>query len=338
MIDGDLNLKEQFIHWLQVEWYEKKVPHLSLLPLEALFKQAVRLRRHAYRQGLKKSDWLPVPVLIVGNLSVGGTGKTPLVIWLAKFLRGQGYKPGIISRGYGASVGARPVMVTADAKIQQVGDEPILIARRTHCPVCVFPKRVDAARTLLEQTDSNILIADDGLQHYALARDIEIAIVDGQRGFGNGHCLPAGPLREPPERLNSADCVVYSGDGPKDEIIMTLEGSTALNLRNEDWHQPLTAFSDSPLYAMAGIAHPERFFAHLQSHGLRCENRAFPDHHIFKKRDLEWGGNAPLLMTEKDAVKCFSFAASRCWYVPVEAKLPVEFADRMTVLIRSIRK
>lgn len=319
--------------WLQNLWYRQASPPGWLLPLEGLYKRAVELRRQAYREGRKQTERLPVPVIVVGNLTVGGTGKTPLTIWLAGFLKAHGFRPGIVSRGYGGTARPAPLAVTPHSDPREAGDEPLLIARRTGCPIYVFPKRAQAGRLLLAETDCDIVIADDGLQHYALARDIEIAVVDGTRGFGNGHCLPGGPLREPPERLQSVDLVVYSGKAPEEGFGMVLEGAEAVNLADEALRRPLTRFAGKPLYALAGIGNPDRFFGHLRNFGLDFDPRAFPDHHAFRKEDLLFAGSTPLLMTEKDAVKCRAFAGPEHWYVPVEARLPEAFGEALLNLI-----
>lgn len=303
--------------------------------MEALFRQAVRLRKSAYLDGRKTAERLPVPVIVVGNLTVGGTGKTPLTLWLANFLKASGYRPGIISRGYGGQPRREPLMVSPTTHPQVAGDEPVLIAQRTGCPVCVFPKRAEAGRTLLAKTDCNLIIADDGLQHYALGRDIEIAVIDGERGFGNGHCLPAGPLRESPERLQTVDLIVYSGKGPAGSTVMTLKGSIAVNLLDERQRQALSHFTRSPVCALAGIGNPERFFDHLRQQGLPLvEARGFPDHHHYRSDDLAFAGDRTLLMTEKDAVKCSSFASANLWQVPVDAILPDSFGDQLHTLLK----
>lgn len=320
--------------WLQHEWYGKASPNPLLRPLEAVFRRAVTLRQRAYREGRKRIERLPVPVIVVGNLSVGGTGKTPLTIWLAGFLKDQGFRPGIVSRGYGGAARKQPLAVTPDTDPREAGDEPVLMARKTGCPVYVFSKRAEAGRALLAETGCDLIVADDGLQHYALARDLEIAVLDGTRGFGNGHCLPAGPLREPPERLNSVDLIVYSGEAPAGGFGMVLEGHEAVNLRDEARRRPLASFAGQPLYALAGLGNPGRFFGHLRSFGLNFEAREFPDHHAFDPEDLRFAGAAPLLMTEKDAVKCRPFAGSDHWYVPVEARLPAAFGEALLKRVR----
>ncbi len=322
--------------WLQRRWYQPSAP-LTLIPLSWLFCGAVALRRLAYRRGWKRAQHLPVPVIVVGNLTVGGVGKTPLTIWLAEFLAAAGYKPGVISRGYGGRTQAEPLAVFPSSDPFDAGDEPVLIARWTGRPVYVFPRRADAGRALLAATDCDVLIADDGLQHYALARDVEIAVVDGERGFGNGHCLPAGPLREPMERLSEADLIVHRGSAREGEFLMMLAGNEAVNLADENIRKPLAEFIGAELCAVAGIGNPASFFAGLRKSGLSFEERPFPDHHRYRPDDLRFGDDATVLMTEKDAVKCRGFAGENFWYVPVRAELPREFGERLLQLLKAKR-
>lgn len=330
-----MNWRNSFHQWLQTQWYGDAEPGWLLSSLEQGFRRAVRLRRSAYHTGRKVVARLPVPVIVVGNLTVGGTGKTPLTLWLAEFLKSHGYRPGIVSRGYGGRPQRRPLAVGPDTPAAVAGDEPVLLARRGGCPVYVYPRRVEAARTLLAETDCNLVIADDGLQHYALGRDIEIAVVDGLRGFGNAHCLPAGPLREPPDRLHEVDLVVHAGSGPAGTTVMTLVGESADNLLDPTRRQPLAGFADGPVHALAGIGHPERFFEHLRRQGLAVVGRPFPDHHAFRREDLAFAGAEPLLMTEKDAVKCLQFATPNHWQVRVEARLPAAFGDTLINLLKT---
>lgn len=320
--------------WLQYQWYHAGSPHSFLLPLEHIFRRAVAIRQKAYRRGYRKTVRLPVPVIVVGNLTVGGVGKTPLVIWLAQELSRKGLKPGIVSRGYGGKHLKTPVSVSASSDPAEVGDEPVLMARRAGCPVVVGKRRAEAGQHLLNTTACNVLIADDGLQHYALARDIEIAVVDGLRHFGNGHLLPAGPLREPPERLDDVEWVVYSETGPDGATIMAMRGDEAVNLADPSLRRPLADFAGQKTYAVAGIGHPARFFRHLESQGLRPDVQSLPDHHVYQPEDLARPHDWPLFMTEKDAVKCSRWADARCWYVPVEACLPPGSADSIYQLIQ----
>ena len=319
--------------WLQRRWYDPHPP-LGLVPLSKLFQGAVAIRRWAYRNQWKQAERLPVPVIVVGNLTVGGTGKTPLTIWLAEFLLQAGFKPGVVSRGYGGSKLGRPLAVGADSDPAEAGDEPVLIARRTGIPVYVFPRRAQAGRALLAATACDIIIADDGLQHYGLARDVEIAVVDGERRFGNGECLPAGPLREPAERLAEADLVVCRGQARDGEFPLTLSLGHAVNLADAST-KPLAEFAGlKRLYAMAGIGHPGRFFADLRQAGLSFAERPFPDHHPYTREDIDFGGDATVLMTEKDAVKCRGFAGERCWTVPLQGSMPPAFGEKLLPLLK----
>jgi tetraacyldisaccharide 4'-kinase len=328
-------MKQRLAAWLQKQWYGGCTPNVLLMVPAILFRQGVKLRRAAYRYGFKKCQRLPVPVIVVGNISVGGTGKTPLVVWLADFLLKKGYRPGVISRGYGCGELAGPSLVVARSDPRSVGDEPVLIARRTGRPVCVYPARAEAGRALLARSDCDVLICDDGLQHYALARDVEIAVIDGERRFGNGRCLPAGPLRETVERLSEVDLVVCQGRAKPDEFAMTLSGDHAVNLLDETRTKPLAEFADVKLHAVAGIGNPDRFFAYLRGLALSIEPRAFEDHHPFRREDIWFDDGLPVLMTEKDAVKCRDIAGAQHWYVPVKARLPLEFGEKLLNLLRA---
>ncbi|QSA97346.1 tetraacyldisaccharide 4'-kinase [Methylococcus sp. EFPC2] len=320
--------------YAQKLWYDRERPAAWLKPFAGLFGRAVALRRLAYSQGWKTADRLPVPVVVVGNLTVGGVGKTPLVIWLAEFLARVGYKPGVISRGYGGLPLNEPCRVDADSLPRYFGDEPVLIARRTGVPVYVFRQRAEAGRRLLAETDCDLLIADDGLQHYALARDVEIAVVDGERRFGNGALLPAGPLREPAERLDEADLVVARGRPQAGEYEMKLAGGEAVNLLDPTLRKLLTEFVGVPVHAVAGIGHPGRFFDDLRRAGLTVEGHVYPDHHAYEAADIDFGDESPVLMTEKDAVKCPGLAGEHHWVVPVSAELPAEFGEKLLQLLQ----
>ena len=310
-------------------WYSLNAVALLLWPLGWLFAAVVTLRRIAYRRGICKSYQAEAPVVIVGNISVGGTGKTPLVIGLVEVLRKNGYRPGIVSRGYGGRRSqAQPCIVHADSEPKDVGDEPVLLARRCHCPLVVSSDRVAAVRYLLAHYDCNVILSDDGLQHYALARDIEIVVVDGVRRFGNGASLPAGPLRELPGRLQCVDFVVVNGIAKEGEFLMTLSGGFAVSLDNEHVIRDLAMFAGSVAHAVAGIGNPGRFFDDLERCGIRVLPHAFPDHHVFTDKELDFDDCLPVLMTEKDAVKCHGLAPGRYWYVPVWAELSAEFEHK----------
>jgi tetraacyldisaccharide 4'-kinase len=305
--------------WLTDSWYEYRATRFILLPFSILYQLAVGFRRLAYHLKILKQHHLNVPVIIVGNITVGGTGKTPAVIWLAMQLKQAGYKPGIISRGYGGHADHYPqeVKPTSDPKL--VGDEPVIISQQTGCPMAVSPKRFDAAQFLLENHDCNVIISDDGLQHYALARDIEIVVVDGIRLFGNRYCLPAGPLREPIIRLRTVDFVIINGGNNASQYVMTLNPGNVINVADGAVHKSLDSFKGEIVHAVAGIGHPERFFDYLSDSGLTVEPHYFIDHHHFKAIDLHFDDDHPIVMTEKDAIKCRAFATDNMWYIPVRA-------------------
>lgn len=292
-----------------------------LLPFSLLFWLLIVVRKTLFRLGIIKSYRAPVPVVVVGNLSVGGNGKTPVVIWLVQQLRQRGIKCGVISRGYGSAAASYPLLVNAQTDPVQGGDEPVLIAKRTGVVVCISPNRQQAIELLVQHHDCDVIISDDGLQHYKLQRDVEIVVMDAQRGTGNGFLLPAGPLRELPSRLNSVDLIIANGDKRKDcDAVMQLESQFAVNLVTNE-KRLLSEFEG--ISAIAGIGNPQRFFTMLQDLNLElAETHAFQDHQKFSAELFtKFDKNRPLFMTEKDAVKCAAFAQPNWWYVPVEAKI-----------------
>lgn len=313
-------------------WYSKNLIARSLLPLSWLFRLCVALRRWAYGRGMLRTYRTRLPVIVVGNITVGGSGKTPLVIWLAQWLTSAGFRPGIVSRGYGGMASTIPRRVNFDSNPAQVGDEAVMLARRTHSPIAVAQNRVAAVEALAAECD--VIISDDGLQHYALARIIEIAVIDGQRRFGNGWCLPAGPLRESVGRLSGVDFVVANGIARVGEFLMSLAGRYVHNVGDETLVRDIEEFSGVTVHAVAGIGNPRRFFLYLKSLGLRIIEHEFPDHHPFTADDLEFNDGAPVLMTEKDAVKCRYFNKPHHWYLPVEAHLNEAFGARLLVLLQ----
>ncbi|MBC8945241.1 tetraacyldisaccharide 4'-kinase [Xenorhabdus indica] len=311
-------------------WSGRSRLYILLLPLSALYGLISGLRKLGYKSGLLRSWKAPVPVVVVGNLTAGGNGKTPVVIWLVEQLQQKGYRVGVVSRGYGGKSGHYPLLVTDEVTTAQAGDEPVLIQRRTSAPVVVAPKRVDAVKELLAHFSVDIVITDDGLQHYALQRDYEIVVIDGVRRFGNGCWLPAGPMRELSGRLNTVNTIMVNGGMPETgELPMTLKGEVAVNLRTGEPRK----VSDIPNgVAMAGIGHPPRFFATLQQLGVNLQaTHAFADHQFYEKAQLLALANNEqnLLMTEKDAVKCSQFAQTNWWYLPVSAYLPEEQGQKM---------
>jgi tetraacyldisaccharide 4'-kinase len=325
--------------WLEREWQRRGGGALLLLPFAAVFRALAALRRALYRSGLLRAWRAPVPVVVVGNITVGGTGKTPLALAIVETLAARGWTPGVVARGYGrvpstehdpsGVVRVFPEVATPE----HFGDEPVLIARRLHVPVFISPDRPAAVRALLAAFPAiDVVVSDDGLQHYALARDIEIAVVDGERRFGNGLPLPAGPLREPVSRLREVDAVVVNG-GWSDTVpsarqfAMQLRADAFVSLAGEErtpGEFALMARGRS-IAAVAGIGNPQRFFDHLGRLGIAARDYAFPDHHLFRPSDLRLPGAEAIVMTEKDAVKCHAFADARMWFLRVSAELPPDF-------------
>jgi len=302
-------------------WYQGH-PALSLLrPLECLYRRVVQRKRARFLAGESTGYRAPVPVLVVGNITVGGTGKTPLILWLIEHCRQRGLRVGVVSRGYGASPPALPWRVTAEQNASQAGDEPLQIVQRSGVPLMIDPDRGRAVAALLAQTPLDLILCDDGLQHYRLARDLELVLIDAARGLGNGRCLPAGPLREPVERLQSVDAVLFNG-APADRtegFAFTLQATALVHLRSGrrfavDHFKPGQA-----LHAVAGIGNPQRFFDTLQALHWQPLPHPFPDHATFSPQALSFEPALPLVMTEKDAVKCRDFAADDWWYLAVDA-------------------
>lgn len=320
---------------LEAAWYGTARAPWWTLPLSWLYGAVTSLRRGLYRAGVLRSVRLSVPVIVIGNLSVGGTGKTPLTIALAEALRKRGYTPGVVSRGYGGRQ-KEPLLLGDRPDPSQVGDEPCLI-RASGTPVAVGRDRPAAAQLLLA-AGCDLVIADDGLQHYALARDVEVCVIDGVRRFGNGRLLPAGPLREPMSRLKSISYRVSNGGAvAPGDVPMELRGGTARALL-DDHSRPLSDFAGQTVHAVAAIGHPVRFFASLRAQGLEVIEHPFPDHHAFVANDLSFDDDAPVLMTEKDAVKCHGFSQPHWWSVPVKALLPPAFFDNVEASLRKSRR
>lgn len=318
-------------------WYTSGRWLFLLRPLSALFSAVTRARFRRKRHIGTARAGIPVPVIIVGNISVGGTGKTPLVIALIELLRAAGYNPGVVSRGYGAHPAKYPFTVTADTRPVEGGDEPCLIVQRTEVPLVIDPDRVGAVQALLEQFSCDLIISDDGLQHYSLARDLEIAVVDASRGLGNGRCLPEGPLREPPERLLAVDWVVCNGAGDAtgipskitSKVGMCLKpaGLTSLQdgrrIENDQWTQ------SRRVHALAGIGNPARFFDTLRQLGFDPIEHPLADHADLPSNMLDLAAELPVIMTEKDAVKCRHLKPEGCWSLRVDADLGAEFESQL---------
>lgn len=324
-------------------WYEESPGVSALQPLSWLYGALVSLRRKAYERGWVRSHGIGRPVIVVGNLTVGGTGKTPLTVWLANQLRQRGYEVGLVSRGYGREQGDLRE-VTPVSRWQEVGDEPLILHRRTGCMTLVGSDRV-AAATALVARGARVILADDGLQHLRMRRDCEVVVVDGTRGLGNGRVLPAGPLRESGSRVRAADAVVVNGgvegepvqglspDVTAAALRMRLVATEALQVAGQGQPQPLEAFRGRPVHAVAGIGNPQRFFADLRARGLEIIEHPFPDHYTLTPADLDFGDGLAVLMTEKDAVKCRQLAGPRLWYVPVAAAFSEADSRRLLELV-----
>lgn len=304
--------------WLVNRWQSVNIVSITLWPLSLIYCFLVTVRQMAYQTGLLKRHAVGLPVIIVGNLTVGGTGKTPFVIWLVNWLKSQGHRPGIVLRGYGGHSTTWPREVTPEVSAIEVGDEAVLLAARTACPVVAAPDRVAAAQWLVNRTGCNIIVSDDGLQHYRLRRDFEILVVDGKRGYGNGFCLPAGPLRESVSRAKKVDIEIVNGKAQEGALTMEITPIAFRNLISGE-RVPLSHFKGKTVHAIAGIGNPTRFFDTLQSTGTDSVNHPFPDHYQFNRGDLELLDDQDIVMTEKDAVKCAEFAGEKCWALEIDA-------------------
>ena len=327
---------------LDYYWYSHNAIAWLLLPLSLLFCSIVKIRQILYRSKILSSSKLQCPVIVIGNISVGGTGKTPLLIAVCELLKDKGYSPGVISRGYTTNAGSSVINVVHQVNgrdtAEQVGDEPIVIVQKTRCPVVIGQNRAAAGRYLLENNDCDIVLSDDGLQHYKLQRDLEFAVVDSSRKYGNGFCIPAGPLREPVSRLDSVDIVITHNTGhvSDNDAAFELLFENPINVHNNET-RALEAFKNIPCHAVAGIGHPQRFFNQLKNNGIDIIEHAFPDHHAFQKEDFSFGDNAAIIMTEKDAVKCKFMELENAWYVPVTAKLSKSLESRILANVEKLQ-
>lgn len=319
-------------------WQKKKFLTYLLWPLSLVYGCFMVLRRKLYQLHLLKINSFSVPVVVVGNITVGGTGKTPIVIALARFLKEKGWRPGIISRGYGGNTQHFPCLVHQNSNAREVGDEPLLIARHTTCPTIIDPNRSRGVKNLLKRSNCNIVISDDGLQHLSLGRNIEIVVVDGERRFGNNFCLPAGPLREPASRLNSVDFVISKGIAQTNEFKLSLIPDYFYQLIQTKNKQAKEFFLDKKIHAVAGIGNPDQFFNTLRKLGLKIIEHPFPDHYLFKLRDFNYGDDAIVIMTEKDAVKCVGFVDARLWCLKTKTELDNNFLNAILNRITTIDK
>ena len=325
-------------------WYGKKRPLAFLAPLSWLYRSIAEARRRAAWDARDVS--LPVPVIVVGNITAGGTGKSPLTAWLVSALASDGWRPVILSRGYGGDAGQYPLEVAAETSPSEAGDEPVMLALSTGCPVVVDPRRRRGADYALEKNLGDVLICDDGLQHYKLPRDLELSVFDGQRGIGNGALIPVGPLREPVSRLASVDFVIVNGKELSEQAMesfvgidhpaifsMILEPATLVHLKTGE-SRAVGDLRGKAVRAVAGIGNPARFFDTLRTLGADVTEAAFPDHHRFRPEDLNSDTDELIVMTAKDAVKCREFAPDNAWSLIVEARLPGPFRDAFLARVR----
>ncbi|MDH3977119.1 MAG: tetraacyldisaccharide 4'-kinase [Gammaproteobacteria bacterium] len=315
---------DKFARAVERLWYGRSKLAWLLVPFSWIYRLVIALRRLAYQVGLFRSYSAPVPVIVIGNITVGGTGKTPLVIWMVAYLKASGLRPGIVSRGYGGAGARQPVLVNGQSLASKVGDEPLLLAQRTGVPVCVCPDRVKAVRHLTQETDVNVIVTDDGLQHYRLQRNIEFVVIDAERGLGNGHLLPAGPLREPSGRLTRVNLVLVNGSnrGLSDHEFGLVPG--AAQLLGDGESCSLDSFCGRKVWAVAGIGNPDRFYQLLRQSGMKVFPVPVSDHGSVDLQRLREEENWPVLMTEKDAVKYPATHVTDVWWVPVELRMTTE--------------
>jgi len=329
--------------WLESVWYssDNDKSRFLLMPLSCLY---CAINNYQRKTQTKNQVKLSCPVIVVGNITVGGTGKTPLTIHIVKLLQKGGYKPAIITRGYGGKATTWPQAVSADSEASLVGDEAVLMAQRTNVPVYAGANRLESVEKLLKVHDCDVIVSDDGMQHYKLPRDIQIVVIDGKRQLGNGHCLPAGPLREKKERLDSCDLIVVNGEknaveNPhnKKHFEMVLSGKTLINLLTSEEKQ-LSDFSGQEVQALTGIGNPQRFYSTLKAGGLNITENSFPDHYAFQESDLSFIDDSTVIMTEKDAVKCKSLIgrSENYWYLPVTANLSNYFDETLLDKFKTI--
>lgn len=310
-------------------WYQSHPALYMLWPLEQLYRLVVKRKRAQFLRGETQTYRAPVPVIVVGNITVGGTGKTPLILWLIEQCQAQGLRVGVVSRGYGARPAHFPWTVSATDSAEQAGDEPLLIVQRSGVPLVIAPERAQAVQQLLAEHTVDLVFSDDGLQHYGLARDIELVLIDAARGLGNQRCLPMGPLREPVERLHSVDAVLFNGALQDNEngFSMQLQPTELVHV-SSGRSEPLNYFpKQQKMHAVAGIGNPQRFFKTLEGLNWQPIAHAFADHAEFTPQDLQFADDLPVVMTEKDAVKCRAFAADNCWYLQVAAQPSPAFAS-----------
>jgi tetraacyldisaccharide 4'-kinase len=314
-------------------WYENHPASYLLLPFSWLYGLIVKLRKILYTSGFFETNYASVPVIVVGNITVGGAGKTPFVIWLSEYLTNKGYTPGVISRGYGRKSSSYVQQVRHDSDPENVGDEPVLIAKRSGVPVAVASDKYEAANQLVNMANCDVLICDDGLQHYALGRNLEIAIIDGDREFGNNCMLPAGPLREPVNRLTSVDMLISKSKEYENSFLMEYEFGDLVQLNDQDKLISINKLKGQQIHLVSGIANPDRFHSVFKEHQIHVIKHVFPDHYNYSLQDIDFNDDKPIVMTEKDAVKCAKFAKDNMWYLPVDVKFNDIFYHRIETLI-----
>lgn len=311
-------------------WYQKNSLFYLLLPLSWIYIFLISIRKFLYKIGVKKTIKFSVPIIVIGNVTVGGTGKTPSVIAIANDLLSRGLRVAIVSRGYKSRAKQYPKLVSVYDEPYTVGDEPLLMARHCDCPVVIAPKRVRAITYLLKNFSCDVILSDDGLQHYAMDRDIDIVVVDGKRRFGNQHCLPAGPLREPLSRLKTIDYVITQGGAKMNEFDMFLQPNYFINVKNPQRKIAILDFPYQKVHAVTAIGNPHRFFHDLKELHLEVTSHIFPDHYFFTEKDFSpFSDNDIIVMTEKDAVKCEKFAKDNVWYLEVDAIIDVALLQQL---------
>ena len=318
-------------------WYTKNFTSTLLLPLSWLFGLVASIRHIIGKKNSLNTELKNIYIIVVGNLTVGGSGKTPLVSYLALRCQSENLKVGIIMRGYKRKDSIL-IEVLSDSAVETVGDEALMLKQKTACPVAIAANRCEAAKYLNEKYNLDVIISDDGLQHYRLPRNLEIVVIDGEREFGNSRCLPAGPLREPISRLTSADLIVCNGENEKYEYQYYSAFDKVISLADDTINKALDSFCDIKVHALAGIGHPKRFFTMLEDAGLQVIMHPFPDHHRFNRSDLEFNDDFPILMTEKDAVKCRQFAKENTWYVPLTITPNKKLDDQLSKLLEDIKQ
>ena len=302
--------------------------NFMLLPFSAIFFILSYIRLWLYKLKILTVNDSSLPVIVVGNITVGGTGKTPIVISIANYLKSQHKKVGVVSRGYGGNYSQETIEVIESSNPMECGDEPVLIKQQTEVPVAVAKKRTKAIKLLTKKYALDVIISDDGLQHYSMGRDIEIAVIDGHSRLGNGLFLPAGPLREVKSRLKSVDFVINNGSNLEGEYSSEIEPQDYINLVTNEVRS-LDYFKGKKCYAVAGIAKPDKFFSILKKNGVKLIIKPFPDHYVFGENDLVFNENHPIIMTSKDCVKCRQFATDQMWYLSVNAKINSNFYQQL---------